>query len=307
VSHSLSVAGALALLAIVCTPPAHGEAGCTWQPLRTAGTLAAPALREASGLAASRRDENVLWAVNDSGNPALLHALDREGRDLGQIRVEGARDTDWEDIAAFRLGETPYLLVADIGDNGAGRSRYYLYVVEEPMPAAGGTVPLAWRVAFAYPQGPRDAESVAVDVENGRVLLLTKRDSPPRVYSVPLRPEPSDEPLRAELVGGLVAESMAGKRRNRLLNSLYSEPTAWDISPGAIAVLTYRRLALYARIAGEPLLNALTRAPVTLELPALAQAEALAFAGDARIYVTGEGRGAPLLTTECLCADCEAP
>ena len=41
------------------------------------------------------------WAVNDSGDEPRLYALRKDGRDRGTLRVRGATNTDWEDLAAF--------------------------------------------------------------------------------------------------------------------------------------------------------------------------------------------------------------
>ena len=53
-------------------------------------------------------------------------------------------------------------------------------------------------------------------------------------------------------------------------------PTACDVTPDWIAILTYRRVYAYRRIAGEPLLDALAREPSVLGLPGGFRAEALA-------------------------------
>jgi hypothetical protein len=74
-------------------------------------------------------------------------------------------------------------------------------------------------------------------------------------------------------------------------------PTAFDLSAdGRFAVvLTYREAYLYERTAGEDWAKALGRLPQRIDLPAMAQAEGIAFARDGRtIFVTSEGLGAPL-------------
>src|SRR2546430_1319777 len=46
-------------------------------------------LDELSGLAGSRRRDDVLWTHNDSGNPNELFAIDREGHLLTTFEVVG--------------------------------------------------------------------------------------------------------------------------------------------------------------------------------------------------------------------------
>jgi hypothetical protein len=294
------VPGASLLVALCCAvraSPAHAD-GCAWEAPRAVGALRSTELAEASGLAASRRRAGVLWAVNDSGNGAWLHALDARGADLGRTRLDGAKAVDWEDVASFELDGEAYLLVGDIGDNVALRPRYELYAVVEPAPGAATATP-AWKVAFTYPDGARDGESVAVDAAGERILLLSKRDRPPRIHALPLRPPAGDAPVEASHVADFPQPATSAAGPTRLLAKLYGQPTAWDIGPPAIAVLTYARLEIYARAAGEPVLAALARPPARFELPQMAQAEALALGPDGTVYVTGEGRGAPLLAAPC--------
>lgn len=242
----------------------------------------------------------MLWAVNDSGNGTWLHALDVRGADLGRTRLEDANAVDWEDMASFALDGQAYLLVADIGDNVAARRRYELYVVPEPAAGAKSAAP-AWKIAFTYPDGARDGESVTVDAQSERVLLLSKRDRPPRIHALPLRPPADDEPVVAEHVGDLPepATALAPAGPKRLLTKLYGQPTAWDVGPHAVAVLTYARVEIWARSDGESVLDALARPPARFELAQMAQAEALALGPDGTVYVTGEGRGATLLAAPC--------
>ena len=56
-------------------------------------------LNEASGLAASQKNENVIWSHNDSGDDNVIYALNLRGEHLGIYIIEGADARDWEDIA----------------------------------------------------------------------------------------------------------------------------------------------------------------------------------------------------------------
>jgi hypothetical protein len=273
-------------------------ASCVWQPLASSGSLESATLVEASGLAASHRDPALLWAVNDSGNAPVLHALDRLGRERGQVPVTGVHDVDWEDLASFELDGKPYLLIADVGDNTAARKHPRLYVVEEPAAGVDSVHP-AWTIAFSYPDGPRDVESAAVDAATQTVLLLSKRESPPLVFSVALRAPADGEPMRARRVGPLGPPRAQPAGPERLV-AVYSQPTSWDVSSQWVAVLTYGRVDLYRRSLREPVIDALGRAPQWLPMTALAQAEALAFAADGSLYVTGEGTHPSLLVSTCV-------
>ena len=131
-----------------------------------------------------------------------MYSIDLTGKSLGRIKLKKAKNVDWEDIASFTRDEKPYLLVADVGDNDSKRRYVHLYIVEEPDLAVDAKPELrpAWRIDVAYPDGPRDVESVAVDIENDQVLLLTKRTIPAELYAVPLQPAPN-EIVVARLLG----------------------------------------------------------------------------------------------------------
>lgn len=67
---------------------------------RDKGKVTDNIVREASGLAASRRHRNVLYTINDSGHDPKIIVLDADDGDVKAIYdVEGARNKDWEDIA----------------------------------------------------------------------------------------------------------------------------------------------------------------------------------------------------------------
>jgi len=154
--------------------------------------LSAPRLDESSGIAPSRRP-GVYWTHNDSGDGPFLYATDSTGRDLGRIRVEGARNVDWEDLARAPCAAPPgtCLFVGDIGDNSARRRWIVVYVVPEPEPPSGPAdterrVVAIDSIRLRYPDHPHDAEALAVTPE-GRLLIITKDLShPARLFSAPL-------------------------------------------------------------------------------------------------------------------------
>ena len=285
----------LALLSACNGPSAPGT---TAPVLQVVGKLESGRLDEASGLARSARDEGLFWSINDDG-PAELFAIDDRGNDLGSVIIKGASNKDWEDLAAFELDGTPYLLVADIGDNEAKRKTRRLYVVEEPAPGQG-PVDVAWHIEFRYPDGARDAESIAVDVEREQVLLLSKRDVPPVLYEVPLR-QPAEGTVVAEKLGYLATLRRPSKvdvQSAPLTKDWYWQPTAMDVSADnrAALVLTYAGVYLYRRAADESWLDAFSRPPLGLGLAALPGAESIAFdSSGLSALITTEGKHAPVV------------
>jgi hypothetical protein len=280
-----AVAAPVALPAAPYGPPSH------------VGSLLDPELREVSGLVASRRSPPVLWAVNDGGNAHRLYALSLEGRRLRSFDIAVPEDgwfegSDWEDLAGFRHEGTPYLLIADVGDNWSWRKSVRLWIVEEPD-LAEPAVPLVprWRIDLVYADGARDCEAVAVDETDLSLLLVSKRTAPPVVYAAELAP------LLRTGGGEVVARPLARlgipppstERADALAPAMLHMPTALDLAPdgSAALVLSYTTGWRFPRGAGESWAEAFARAPEQLALPPLALAEAVAYVGES-LFVTSE-------------------
>jgi hypothetical protein len=259
------------------------------------GELEDPRIREASGLARSQRGESTLWVINDNGAKEWVHAISPRGTRRGEFDLKKAKNRDWEDLASFTLDDTGYLLVADIGDNDAKYKSNTLYIVEEPQAEKKGEAKIAWKVKFKYPDGPRDAESVAVDTDNRRALILSKRDLPPVLYEVPLRPE-SDKTVTATWLG--VITSLPPPSRQDVAfapktKDWYWQPVGMDISADnrAAVILTYRAVYLYERQPDQDWFDALNSKPRRVSIGNMRNAEAVAFGDDSRrVVVTGENK-----------------
>lgn len=266
---------------------------------RLAGLVTNRQLDEISGLAASHAHDDVLWAHNDSGNPARLYAISRRGRLLARFDVAGVKNIDWEDMASFDLHGKHYLLLADTGDNGGKRRDFVLHVFEEPTQLKNGPLTPAWSIRAHWPDGPRDCEAVAVDAATGQVLLISKKRVPPELFSLPLA-NPQGQVREARRIGRLEGVPQLGdalKRKDPALAALFSQVTAADISPDrhTLAVLTYGSVLFYRRQEGETWADAVAHPPEAHDVPPIPQAEALAWsAGGAGLYATGEFYPAPI-------------
>jgi hypothetical protein len=306
-SRPVGVAVPLACLALAlgaCSSPAGDaeEPVASRSRLIVAGQLETDELVETSGIARSQRSPDLLWAINDSGSKARLYAMDTSGFKRGRIKLDGIKNRDWEDLASFSLDGTPYLLVADTGNNDAKHDTMSLHVVLEPDLGEDDKVKVepAWSIRFRYPDRRRDVEAVAVDAANGRVFLLSKRDWPPVLYEVPLFP-PSDDTLIAKHRGKIRTLPEPGRQDREhavFTKEWHWQPTGMDISPdGRLAVvLTYRGVYLYRVDAGQSLYEALSGQAFGFGLGNFREAESVAFSADGNsIFVTLEGRHAPLL------------
>lgn len=284
-------------LLLLAAQPAHAANSYTG-PI-VSGELAEPANQETSGLAASRRTPGLLWTHNDSGGDPVLFALRANGLLVGQLRVAGEVNRDWEDIAAFEADGQPWLLIADIGDNRAVHVQSVLHVLAEPdvdTLQASREVALrpAYSLHFVYEDGPRDCESVAVDAHERAVYLLSKRDATPRLYRLDLTAAPADRPAVARSVGlapYLARTESGAERTGKIPRALRGQPTAMDFAPDGTAalVLTYGRLLLFPRKSGQSWADALAGEPEPLPAFELPQAESACFADGGRVvYLASE-------------------
>jgi len=293
----------------------NGPSEPSGQPLsygtvQTIGHIESEQLVECSGMDCSITDADLLWAVNDGGNGPFLFALGRDGRDRGRVKVVGATNRDWEGLATFIWHGRSMLLIADFGDNRLMHPIHTLVVLEEPrLSAASQDRPMlaqvAWKIDFRYPDGPHDAEGVAVDQDAGEVLVLTKRDTPPLLFALPLKPDPHVHPLTARRVAAVdfIPDPTAEDRRHPY-GHVRSQPTGLDVSSDGsqAVVLTYKHAYLFKRGPGTCLKSAFKRQPVVIELPLpqdcpeLRQREAICFSRDDRsLLVTSEGKGARIV------------
>jgi len=139
-------------------------------------------LTEASGLAASRQFPGRLYHINDSGETGKFFITGMDGKDTRSVRIN---DFEPEDTEALSLGRCPgkdsisCLYIGDIGDNDVKRKSIEIVVVDE-VRSFSQTVKARSRLKLLYPDGPHDAESMAVH-PNGDIYILTK-ENPARLY-----------------------------------------------------------------------------------------------------------------------------
>ncbi|MCZ6818469.1 MAG: T9SS type A sorting domain-containing protein [Calditrichaeota bacterium] len=242
------------------------------------GLIEHDALDEASGIAASRKNPGVLWMHNDSGDQNRLFTLNSDGRHLGVYFVDGVTSCDWEDIA---LGPGPeegeeYIYIGDIGDNDAARDVKFIYRVREPavhpQQAAIDTVLAgAETIAFQYPDGKRDAETLMVDPLTRDIYLISKRENIVHVYRAPY-------PQSTANVNTL--ESVATLNMTNVV--------AGDISPSGLEILvkTYTSIFYWCRTAGQSIAGALSASPVVVPYVVEPQGEAISWDFEGAGYFT---------------------
>jgi len=147
-------------------------------PLVPSATIGDPTIDESSGIVASRLRPGLYWTHNDSGGKPEIFAIDAAGMLVGKpVRILGATNVDWEDIASDEAGN---LWIADIGNNLNARTDLCLYVVPEPDPLLQQSARVARKLSFSYPDQtlfppPRlEFDAEALFIAFGRPYILTK-------------------------------------------------------------------------------------------------------------------------------------
>lgn len=268
---------------------------------RRIGSIASDRLVECSGIDISMLRDDLLWAINDSGDGPCLYAMGIDGRDRGRVKITGAVNRDWEDLATFKWQDRSMILVADVGDNRQRYGLYRLYIVEEPVfsgEAVGSAaeVNVAWTVTFRYPDRNHDAEAVAVDPRNGQILVLTKRDRPPLLFSLPLKPKDLERPVVAKRVAAM--DRIPAPTSDDLLypyGQYRCQPTAMDLSPDGLkmVILTYKHAYLFDRTLGDTWQSfpspTVIPLPLPQDTPGFGQREAACFTqATAGLFTTAE-------------------
>lgn len=270
----------------------------TYGPAKRLAVLKDPAIKESSGLVASRSTPGLFWTHNDSGDGPFIYGFDSRGGRKGVWRVVDASGRDWEGIAAGPGPERnqSYLYIGDIGDNREQRSEIVVYRVREPTTTAADSsstkskprlTERAEAIRLIYPDGKHDAETLMVHPVTGSLFIVTKVPfANPRIYEASGSVS-SERPITLKRVGELDVPSLFG-----------GIITGGDISPDG------RRVALCDYLQGYEIVlpdgatfNTIWSQPLTpIGLGQREQGEAIAYRLDGKaLLATSEGVPTPLI------------
>lgn len=251
------------------------------------GTINSTAIREASGLASSYNTPGAFWVHNDSGDGPNIYLIGSSGVLLSTGSVANASSRDWEDISSFVMNGKSYLIIGNVGDNPINKSGYWLYIIEEPeydpQSTTGNSYPIVRTIYYQYENGSQNCESIAVDVENEKIILVSKSGSGGNrfAYELPLSVAPGSITTTAVLIGQFAMDGT----------------TAMDISNDGqhAIVLTYDDAYEFTRYEGTTWNDAFANTPRKITMPKRAGGEAIAYGRNAvDLYLVREGSSSPV-------------
>lgn len=209
------------------------------------GLVQSDLITEASGLAASRLNDGILWTHNDHGDKNHLYAMDIHGKDFGIYNLKNAFPNDFEDIAVAPgpIENIFYVYLGDIGNNGNTTLIKTIYRFPEPLIDKNQTpqifsIKAYDTINFVYPDEVKDAETIMVDPLTLDIYVISKEKNIAAVYRLPY-PQETLAVMTAERMGQLYL----------------SKIVAGDISRSGEEVLlkTYDNVFYWKRSGNEPI------------------------------------------------------
>lgn len=232
------------------------------RPELEAFTFTDPEIVESSGLVVR---DGLAVTVNDSGDSGRVFVVDPDSGDTVGTTTYTPEPEDVEAVASAGPGE---VWVGDIGDNRAARED--ITVTRLPV-GEGDRASTGTSARLAYPDGPRDAETLLVHPRTGRLYVVSKGVLGGRVYAAPPRLD-EDRVNTMERLGPVLGVATDG---------------AFFPDGRHLMLRSYGRAVVYHWPSLEP--------EADLELPRQQQGEGLAITEDGEVLLSSEGREAPVL------------
>jgi hypothetical protein len=256
---------------------------------------------ESSGLADSWLREDILWTHNDSSyDPEFFLIRKEDAEVVTRVRLLGAQNIDWEDMAIGPCepsSDTPCVYIGDIGDNLARYPTRTIYrfpepVLTEPFPEQLD-IAVFDRLDYVYPDGPRDAETLLVHPVTAQIYVIEKAETgQSHVFRIPTS-FGHQAPVEAEHIGTLQIDGPMSFARM---------VTGGDFSPDGrqFTLRTYTSLYVYCADpeagAGEYETAFAGSAEPTPQSPLTIQGEALTYdRSDGALWLTSERIPTPLI------------
>lgn len=248
-------------------------------------------LNENSGMV--HISDSTVWMINDSGGADKLYQVNFRGDLLRELRVDNAKNKDWEDLARDEEGN---VFIGDIGNNNSRRKKLYIYKIPNPETEQGDQIK-AKKIEFNYPEQkkfPPKKKNMKYDGEamfyrEGNLYIVTKNRANPFdgeafIYKVPTK----KGKYKAKLIGSFTPCKEYATCRI----------TSADISPDGekIVLLSYGKLWVFTEFTEDNFTRGKLR---FIDLEATTQLESVCFLNDTTLLLSDEqnvGTGRNLYT-----------
>lgn len=253
------------------------DSACTeWEPSQLVTNVGEMPPTESSGLAVA---SGAFLTIADAGGDASMYRFDATGELLATVPVDGATNTDWEDLAVTPCDEGSCTWIADIGDNDENRASVTIWraPITNQMSFAGAAC------VVRYEDGPQDAEALLA-FPDGSFRIVTKDPDVADVYyieslacdgSTNVFVKETELVLGASVTGGSVSADGS-------LVALRSLDVGWVFGGCALDWAA---------------------TPVDLLFVGETQGESVAFAEDGTLWSSSEGETFELHQLECVTAE----
>ncbi|PDS26844.1 hypothetical protein [Flavobacterium branchiophilum] len=238
-------------------------------------------LKEVSGMIYNDKRQ-VLWTLEDSGNPNALTCIDKNGKKVHEIEITNLENTDWEDITKDAAGN---LYIGDFGNNDNERKDLAIYKIAATDLDQKSTK-YTERIGFSYPEQtdfPPKKTALWFDLEGffemeGYFYLFTKNrskkfDGMSLVYKIPNRA--GDH--QAELIGKFYTNN---EYQHGAITSLAISPDKQKI-----AVLAHDKIWILEAFSSDNILKNKTK---LIELNHFSQKEAICFTDNQTMWLCDE-------------------
>lgn len=232
-------------------------------------------LNEISGI--DFLNDSTIVAINDGGNEPLLFLLDLKGKIRRVVKVDDAKNHDWEDITV----DDKHIYIGDIGNNLNNRKNLVIYKVKikdvlEKKKVEAKKIKFDYKEQKEFPPGKKgkffDAEALAV--HNDTLYLFTKNrakqsDGNCLVYKIPTKPGEYTVSISDKIfigTGGFWSDAL----------------TAADVVDGEFFLMTYNRVVI------KKLVNGKFVGDENINFKTFSQKESLVVKSKMEIYVADE-------------------
>lgn len=150
---------------------------CQEQPLKTVCNLPSN-IKESSGLAYDANTK-LFWTIEDANNKSKLYGFDEKGVLQKEIKIENAKNHDWEDIL---IDDSGNLYIGDFGNNGKKREKYAIYKVSASD--LNKKKIDVQEIEFKL-EGKKEKDFEAFILQDGMFYLFSKEKDETTLYSLP--------------------------------------------------------------------------------------------------------------------------